>query len=254
MKIALLGYGKMNQLIASMAKAAGHEIVLVVDENNRAALTADQLASADVAIDFTRPEAAVANIRLAVEASVPVVVGTTGWLGELDAITEEVNAAGGTHFWASNFSVGVNVFFAAAERAAQLINQYGGYDVGVEEIHHTQKLDAPSGTGITLAERVGDQLDAYSSWALTEVRSPVPQTSIAPAAAPSSDKKPIPITSVREAGVPGTHLLTFSSAVDTLELKHTAHSREGFARGALTAAGWVIGRKGVFTMSDLLGM
>jgi 4-hydroxy-tetrahydrodipicolinate reductase len=258
MKIALLGYGKMNQLIASMAKDAGHEIVLTVDEHNREGLTAEQLSVADVAIDFTRPEAAVANIRLAVVAGVPVVVGTTGWLGELEVITKEVNAAEGTLFWASNFSVGVNVFFAAAERAAQLINQYGGYDVRVEETHHTQKLDAPSGTGITLAERVGDQLDAYSSWALTEVRSPVPQTSIAPApiaiGTPAPNQTPIPITSVREAGVPGTHLLTFSSEVDTLELKHTAHSREGFARGALTAANWIIGRKGVFTMSDLLGM
>lgn len=254
MKIALLGYGKMNQLIAGMAKLAGHEIVLIIDENNRADLTADQLGTADVAIDFTRPEAAVANIRLAVQAGVPVVVGTTGWLGELEAITTEVNAAEGTLFWASNFSVGVNVFFAAAERAAQLINEYGGYDVRVEEIHHTQKLDAPSGTGITLAERVGDQLDAYSSWELAEVRSPVPQTAIAPAAAPAPYKTPVPITSVREDGVPGTHLLTFASAVDTLEFKHTAHSREGFARGALTAAGWVIGRKGVFTMADLLGM
>lgn len=243
----------MNQLIASMAKTAGHEIVLTIDENNRAGLTPDQLLAADVAIDFTRPEAAVANIRLAIKAGVPVVVGTTGWLGELKAITEEVNAAEGTLFWASNFSVGVNVFFAAAERAAQLINRYGGYDVRVEEIHHTQKLDAPSGTGITLAERVGDQLDAYHSWRLEEVRSPVPQTSIAPAAAPAPDQAAIPITSVREAGVPGTHSLLFSSKVDTLELKHTAHSREGFARGALTAANWVVGRKGVFTMSDLLG-
>ena len=187
MKIALLGYGKMNQLIASMAKEAGHEIILTVDEHNRKGLTADQLSVAAVAFDFTRPEAAVANIRLAVKAGVPVVVGTTGWLGELQAITEEVNAAEGTLFWASNFSVGVNVFFAAAERAAQLINQYGGYDVGVQETHHTQKLDAPSGTGITLAERVGDQLDDYSSWALTEVSSPVPQTSIAPATAPEID-------------------------------------------------------------------
>lgn len=254
MKIALLGYGKMNQLIASMAKTAGHEIVLTIDEHNREGMTAEQLSVADVAIDFTRPEAAVANIRLAVAAGVPVVVGTTGWLGDLAALTEEIEKAEGTLFWASNFSVGVNIFFAAAERAAQLINQYGGYDVSVEETHHTQKLDAPSGTGITLAERVGDQLDAYSSWALADVQSPVPQTSIAPATAPEPNKEPVPITSVREAGVPGTHLLTFASTVDTLELKHTAHSREGFARGALTAANWVVGKKGVFTMSDLLGM
>lgn len=252
MKIALLGYGKMNQLIASMAEAAGHEIVLIIDEHNRADLTATALATAQVAIDFTRPEAAVPNIELALEAGVPVVVGTTGWLATLPAVTERVAASDGALFWASNFSVGVNIFFAVAERAAQLINQYGGYGVHVEEIHHTQKLDAPSGTGITLAERVGDQLDGYDSWELAKVTSPVPQTAIAPASAPQANHQPVPITSVREAGVPGTHLLTFSSPVDTLEVKHTAHSREGFARGALTAATWLVGRKGVFTMADLL--
>lgn len=254
MKIALLGYGKMNQLIASMAEAAGHVIVLKIDEHNRAGLTAADLSAAEVAIDFTRPEAAVPNIRLALAAGVPIVVGTTGWLAELPAIREEVAAANGALFWASNFSVGVNVFFAAAERAAQLINQYGGYEVGVEEIHHVQKQDAPSGTGITLAERVGGQLDDYDSWTLAKVTSPVAQTAIAPASAPKEGLKPVPITSVRKDGVPGTHLLTFSSPVDTLELKHTAHSRDGFARGGLTAAGWLVGKKGVFTMTDLLGI
>ena len=145
MKIALLGYGKMNQLIAAMAKEAGHEIVLTIDEYNREGLTADQLSVADVAIDFTRPEAAVANIRLAIEAGVPVVVGTTGWLGELEAITKEVNAVGGTLFWASNFSVGVNVFFAAAERAGAVdqsirwLRRSGGGNTPYPKVGRTQR-------------------------------------------------------------------------------------------------------------------
>ncbi|MEL7161123.1 MAG: dihydrodipicolinate reductase C-terminal domain-containing protein, partial [Bacteroidota bacterium] len=160
--------------------------------------------------------------------------------------------AAGAVFWASNFSVGVNVFFAAAARTAALLNQYGGYAVAVTETHHTQKLDAPSGTAITLAETVAGELDDYASWSLAEVRSAVPQTHVAPAASPEKKVTPVPITSVREAGVPGTHLLTLASEVDTIKLEHTAHSREGFARGALTAARWLIGRKGVFTMRDLL--
>lgn len=252
MKIALIGHGNMGQFIERLAREAGDEVVLIVDEHNRAGLTAADLAEADVAIEFTRPESAVANIDLVLAAGVPIVVGTTGWLAELPAVRERVSAAGGALFWASNFSVGVNAFFAAAARAAELVNKYGGYTASVEEIHHTRKRDAPSGTGITLAERVGEQLDGYSSWDLVGVTSAVPQTHIAPAAAPAKGKIPVPIHSVRTDDVPGTHTLTLASAVDTLELTHTAHSREGFARGALTAARWIVGRAGVFTMKDLL--
>lgn len=252
MKIALLGHGKMGRYIESLAQAAGDEIVLIVDENNRANIRAKDLAVADVAIEFTRPESAISNIELALEAGVPVVVGTTGWLSRLPEVTGKVKLADGALFWASNFSIGVNIFFAVAEKAAALANQYGGYGAAIEEIHHLQKLDAPSGTGITLAERVGGQLDAYDSWALAEVRSTAPQTHIAPAAAPEKGRIPVPITSVREAGVPGTHTLELSSSVDTLTLKHAAHSREGFAKGALTAARWLVGKRGVFTMKDLL--
>lgn len=254
MKIALLGHGKMGQYIEGLAKAAGDEVVLIIDENNRQGITAQDLAAADVAIEFTRPESAIPNIELALEAGVPIVVGTTGWLAELPAVSEKVEAAEGALFWASNFSIGVNIFFAVAERAAQLANQYGGYEATVEEIHHEQKLDAPSGTGITLAERVGNQLDAYDSWRLSNVKSAVPQTRIAPAAAPKEGKVPVPISSVREAGVPGTHTFELSGSVDTLSLKHAAHSREGFAKGALTAARWLVGKRGVFTMSDLLDL
>ncbi len=242
----------MGRFIEGLAKAAGDEIVLIVDEDNRNDITAADLAAADVAIEFTRPESAIPNIELALEAGVPIVVGTTGWLAELPKVSERVAAAEGALFWASNFSIGVNIFFTVAERAAKLANQYGGYVATIEEIHHEQKLDAPSGTGITLAERVGDQLEAYDAWALAEVKSDVPQTRIAPAAAPKEGKIPVPITSVREAGVPGTHTLELSSSVDTLRLKHAAHSREGFAKGALTAARWLVGKQGVFTMNDLL--
>jgi len=189
---------------------------------------------------------------LALEAGVPIVVGTTGWLAELPEVSKKVKAAEGALFWASNFSIGVNIFFAVAERAAALANQYGGYVASVEEVHHEQKLDAPSGTGITLAERVGAQLDAYDSWTLSGVKSNVPQTHIAPASAPKKSKMPVPINSVREAGVPGTHILELSSTIDTLSLKHAAHSREGFAKGALTAARWLVEKQGVFTMKNLL--
>lgn len=260
MKIALLGYGKMGRIIEGLALAAGDEIVLKVDERNRSAVKPEDLRGADVAIEFSRPEAAVGNIDLALAAGVPIVVGTTGWLNELPAVTDRVGEAGGALFWASNFSIGVNIYFAAARRAAELTDKYGGYVPAVREIHHLQKLDAPSGTAITLAETVAGELKDYHSWELTDVVSPAPTTRIEPAAAPDlnsqavSLERPVPIISVREQGVPGTHVLTLASPVDTLELTHTAHSREGFATGALAAANWLIGRKGVFSMSDMLAI
>lgn len=255
MKIALLGYGKMGRVIEGLAGEAGDEIVLRVDEHNRADISPETLRSAEVAIEFSRPEAAVANIDLALAAGVPIVVGTTGWLGELAAVAERTQRAGGALFWASNFSVGVNVFFAAARRAAELLAPYGGdYAAAIEEIHHEQKLDAPSGTAITLAETVAAALPTYDSWRLDEVVSAVPQRRVDPVAAPAPGRAGVPIRAVREAGVPGTHSLRLSSSVDTLELRHVAHSREGFARGALAAARWLAsdGRRGVFTMQDLL--
>ena len=253
MKIVLLGYGKMGRIIESLATAAGDEVVLTVDHHNRETISAADLAGADVAIEFSRPEAAVANVELCLAAGVPVVVGTTGWLNDLPAVRNRVAESGGALFWASNFSIGVNVYFAAAQRAAELVGKYGGYTPAVREIHHLQKLDAPSGTAITLAETVAGELADYNSWVLDEVISPAPQSRTAPAAAPASGKKALPIVSVREQGVPGTHVLTLTSEVDTLELTHTAHSRKGFATGALTAARWLTGRKGTFTMKDMLG-
>ena len=243
----------MGRFIEGLALAAGDEVVLKVDEHNRADITPGLLAAADVAIEFSRPESAIANIELALSAGVPVVVGTTGWLNELQEVSQKVSRSDGALFWASNFSVGVNVFFAAAQRAAQLLDHYGGYTAAIEEIHHTQKLDAPSGTAITLAEIVAEGLhSSYDSWSLASVTSTASQTHIAPASAPKKGHKPVPISSRREEGVPGTHVLTLTSEVDTLLLQHTAHSRAGFASGALTAARWLLDKKGVFTMKDLL--
>ena len=259
MKIALLGYGKMGQVIERLARRQGHYVVLRVDENNREALSDRELAQADVAIEFTRPEAAVRNIRWCLRAGVPVVVGTTGWLANLGDVERATDAAGGAVFYASNFSIGVNVFFAAAQQMGRLLGQYGGYAASVEETHHTQKLDSPSGTAITLAERYAAEHPDLKTWYLDKITSPVGQGRVtnpslprnfAPAPAPKPDY--LPIHSIREEGVPGTHTLRLTSPVDTIELKHTAHSREGFAKGALVAASWLVGKRGVYSMPDLL--
>ena len=223
MKIALLGYGKMGRYIERLATDAGDEVVLRIDADNRAQVAQDQLRTADVVIEFSRPDAAVTNIEWVLNAGVPIVVGTTGWLDQLQEVTERVAATGGALFWASNFSIGVNIFFESARQLATALQQQPGYTATIEETHHTEKLDAPSGTALTLAE---------------EVRAAADYDAV--------------ITSHREPDVPGTHRLRFRSPIDTLELTHTAHSREGFARGALAAARWLPGRRGVYTMRDLL--
>ncbi|CAH1002149.1 4-hydroxy-tetrahydrodipicolinate reductase [Neolewinella maritima] len=223
MKIALLGYGKMGRYIDRLATEDGDEVVLRIDADNRDTVTVAQLQTADVVIEFSRPDAAVANIEWVLSAGVPVVVGTTGWLEQLPQLTERVTAANGALFWASNFSIGVNIYFSAARQLAAALRGQG-YTATIEETHHTEKVDAPSGTALTLAEVVEEVLGHR-----------------------------IPITSHREPDVPGTHVLRLRSPIDTLELAHTAHSREGFARGALAAARWLRERKGVYTMRDLLG-
>ncbi len=222
MKIALLGYGKMGRIIEHLAREAGDEVVVTIDGPEQAVAKRKELEGADVAIDFSRPDAAVDNIYLALDAGLPIVVGTTGWLDRLPEVRERIAAEDGALFWASNFSLGVNIFFAAARVLARSMAPLT-YAAAIEETHHTEKLDAPSGTALTLAGLVEQELGER-----------------------------VPITAHREADVPGTHLLRFTSPTDTLELTHTAHSREGFARGALVAARWVAGRSGVFTMSDLL--
>ncbi|WP_269237390.1 4-hydroxy-tetrahydrodipicolinate reductase [Flavobacterium flavigenum] len=232
MKIALLGYGKMGQVIERIALERGHEIVLKKDEFN----TYDGLSTADVAIDFSVPTAAVANISSCFHANVPVVSGTTGWLEHYDEVEALCNEKQGGFISSSNFSLGVNIFFGLNEYLAKIMSQFDSYKVSMEEIHHTQKLDAPSGTAISLAKGVIEN-SAYANWTMED---------------PKSNE--IHIEAKRIGDVPGTHTVTYDSIVDSIELKHTAHNREGFALGAVIAAEWLAGKKGIYTMKDVLNL
>ena len=236
-KIALLGYGKMGKTIDQLVTADGHEVVLRIDKDNVADRTPENLQKADVAIEFSQPDSAFDNIKACLESGVPVVAGTTAWLDRLDEAKQLVEKHRGALFYASNFSVGVNIFFAINRQLAKMMNDHQDYAVSMEEIHHTQKLDAPSGTAITLAEGLPDNLSSKSAW----VEGKEPQAN------------EIPIKSKREGMVPGTHVVSYQSAVDTITIKHEAHTREGFAKGAILAATWIVGKQGYFGMSDLLG-
>jgi 4-hydroxy-tetrahydrodipicolinate reductase len=234
MKIALLGYGKMGKAIESLA--GRHEIVLRIDRENAPELRPDPLREADVAIEFSRPEAAYHNIRTCLEAGIPVVSGTTGWLQRLPDIRNYLAEQGGAFLYASNFSVGVNLLFALNRVLARWMDTLPQYSVDIREVHHTEKLDAPSGTAITLAEGLIGELGSKQAW-INE---------------PTDDPALIPIISERVDQVPGTHEVTWHSSIDDLQISHVAHSREGFARGALLAAEWIRGKKGFFTMDDVL--
>jgi 4-hydroxy-tetrahydrodipicolinate reductase len=237
MKIALLGFGKMGKAIDELAQQAAHEVVLRIDKDNRQDLTADSIKKADVAIEFSQPEAAFENISLCLRNGVPVVSGTTGWLDRFEEAKILCEEQHGAFLYASNFSIGVNLFFALNRYLAQLMDAHDSYGISVEETHHTQKLDAPSGTAITLAEDIIHRLRRKSSWEKGETR-----TATA-----------VPIISKRVGQVPGTHEIRYHSAIDTITLRHEAHSREGFARGALQAAEWIVGKRGCFGMKDMLG-
>ncbi|MBP2282919.1 4-hydroxy-tetrahydrodipicolinate reductase [Flavobacterium sp. CG_23.5] len=232
MKIALLGYGKMGQVIERIATERGHEIVLKKDENN----TFEGLSNADVAIDFSVPSAAVNNISNCFHANVPVVSGTTGWLEHYDEMVALCAAKNGGFISSSNFSLGVNIFFELNEYLAKIMSKFDSYSVEMEEIHHTQKLDAPSGTAISLAKGVIEN-SSYTNWTLE-----------------NPEANQIHIDAKRIGNVPGTHTVTYNSAVDAIEIKHTAHNREGFALGAVIAAEWLAGKHGVFTMKDVLNL
>ena len=232
MKIALLGYGKMGKVIERIALERGHEIVLKKDQNN----TFEGLLNADVAIDFSVPDSAVANISECLNNGIPVISGTTGWLADYPKMVQLCEEKNGSFIYASNFSLGVNVFFELNEYLAKMMTNLKQYNVSMEEIHHTQKLDAPSGTAITLAEGVIKHTD-YANWTLET---------------PISNE--IHIEAKRIENVPGTHSIFYDSEVDQIEIKHTAHSREGFALGAVVAAEWLFGKKGVFNMKDVLGL
>jgi 4-hydroxy-tetrahydrodipicolinate reductase len=236
MKIALIGYGKMGKTLEQTALKRGHEVILRLDVNNPEDFT--RLHEADVAIEFTRPESAIKNLAQCFEQGVPVVCGTTGWLDSYDAVVAQCSKNNGTFFYASNYSIGVNIFFEINRRLASMMNGYDMYDVKMEEIHHTQKLDAPSGTAITLAQGIIENIERKTNW-LCDTE--------------GVDKKSINITAKRIDPAPGTHIVTYDSPIDSIEITHTAHSREGFATGAIVAAEWLLGKKGVFSMKDMLG-
>jgi 4-hydroxy-tetrahydrodipicolinate reductase len=232
MNIALLGYGKMGKIIERIALQRGHSISLKADSKTKHF----DFSNTDVAIDFSLPSSAVFNIIQAINAGVPVISGTTGWLADYDTIVEHCKANSGTFLYASNFSLGVNIFFEVNRVLGSLIANYPDYKTSIEEIHHTQKLDAPSGTAITLAEEIINE-SGYSNWTMGQ-----PQLN------------EIEITAKRIENVPGTHVINYASEVDSIEIKHTAHNRSGFALGAVVAAEWIKDKKGVFSMKDVLNI
>ena len=237
MNIALFGYGKMGKSIESLAINRGHTIVARVDSQHPR--DSFDLTNADIIIEFSRPEFAVENIEFAFEKGIPIVVGTTGWYDTFDRITKACKEKNGSLLHATNFSLGVNLFFALNEKLAEMMNSFDAYQAHLLEIHHTEKLDAPSGTGISLAEQIITRSDRYTKW-----ENEFPEN--------VSGKEVLPLASRREEGVPGTHEVVYQSDIDTIEIKHTAHSRKGFALGSILAAEWIIDKKGIFTMRDVL--
>ena len=237
MKIALLGYGKMGHAIEEIALKKGHEIVLRITDENLEELTKENIQKADVAIEFTNPQSAVQNILFCLNERVPVVCGTTGWLVQLKSVEEKCKQINGSFLYASNFSVGVNIFFELNKKLAALLKPHRFYNVAIEEIHHTQKKDAPSGTAITLAEQIIETSDKKNKWINSDTK----------------DENELSIISKRIDEVAGTHSVKYSSTVDDIEIIHTAHNRKGFAEGAVLAAEFLIDRKGIFSMKDVLG-
>lgn len=232
MKIALLGYGKMGKVIEKIATERGHEIVLKKEESN----TYEGLSTADVAIDFSAPNVAVENISTAINLGIPVVSGTTGWLENYHKIVELCNEKEAAFLYGSNFSLGVNIFFELNDYLAKMMAKFKEYNVSMEEIHHTQKLDKPSGTAISLANAIINHSDK-KNWAIEN---------------PKEDDLFIDVKRIDD--VPGTHSVFYNSEVDFIEIKHVAHSREGFALGAVIAAEWIIDKKGIFSMKDVLDL
>lgn len=239
MKLALIGYGKMGHEIETIALERGHEVILKISSANRHQLTDGSLDQADVAIEFTRPDAAYDHVAACLKAGLPVVCGTTGWNEQLVSAKQLCTELDGAFLPASNFSVGVNIFFEVNKKLAALMQQQPDYEISIEEVHHLQKKDAPSGTAITIAEGVLSEVSRKNKWALEGASNPADVLSI---------------KAVREEGVPGTHRVTYSSAIDDIELIHTAHNRQGFALGAVLAAEFLKDKTGVFGMTDVLGI
>lgn len=238
MRIALIGYGKMGQAIEKIALERGHEISFIVNSENP--IEQVDFSKTDVAIEFTKPELATKHIVHSINASVPIVVGTTAWHEELEAIKAICLDKKGSLLYASNFSLGVNIFFEINNRLAELLSDHPEYQAEIEEIHHLQKLDAPSGTAIEIAKGIVSYNQNYTNWktGLNEL--------------PKVEKDELPIIAKREPDVPGTHTVNYASEIDTISLTHQAHNRKGFALGAVIAAEWLVNKKGVFTMSNIL--
>lgn len=236
MNILLLGYGKMGKTIEKIAVGRGHTIVGRIDETSKSDLQKFSGENTDVAIEFSQPDAAFDNIKYCMQHNIPTISGTTGWLDKMPIIEDLCQQNEGAFFYASNFSVGVNLFFKLNERLAKLMTPFDEYNIEIEEIHHTQKKDAPSGTAITLAEGIIRNNDEKAHWELDQI----------------SDEEAIPIYAKRIDQVPGTHTIRYKSVVDDIEIKHTAHSRQGFAQGAVIVSEWLKDKKGVLSMDDFL--
>lgn len=241
LKIGLLGYGKMGKEIEQIALDKGHQIVFIIDNESDWKLYKNELAIADIAIDFSTPQTAISNIEKCFDANLPIVVGTTGWYADFEQIKNDCVKKNQSLFYASNFSLGVNIFSAINTKLAEIMNRFPEYDLKLTETHHTQKLDAPSGTAISLAEGILQKLERKTKWELTEHQQALAD-------------KTIPIQAFRIEHVPGTHEITYYSSVDEIEIRHTAKSRKGFAKGAVLAAEWLYPKKGIYTMQDLLAL
>ena len=236
MKIAILGYGKMGKAIEKIALERGHTIVLKINTENCNSLKIESFKQVDLAIDFSTPTTAKQNIEFALRSKTPIISGTTGWLRDLDEIEKLCISENAAFLYASNFSLGVNLFFELNNNLAQLMSKHSQYSINLEEIHHTQKLDAPSGTAITIAEQIISNNNDFTKWTLTEPTKP----------------EELLINTLRKNTVPGTHQVNYESEIDTISIKHKAHSRKGFALGAVIAAEWILNKKGVFSMKDVL--
>ena len=230
MKIALLGYGKMGKEIEKISIERGHSISVIIDKED----DVKSLIGSDVAINFSTPSSAVSNIKLALDSSIPIISGTTGWLENYNEIVEYSKNTKTSFMYASNYSLGVNLFFELNKKLTSLLNKHDQYKIALQEIHHTEKIDKPSGTALTLAEDIIKGTD-YKDWSFKK-----------------NTNKTIKMESVRENNVPGTHKVKYDSEIDSIEITHTAHSRKGFALGAVVAAEWIIDKKGVFNMTDMI--
>jgi len=237
MNIALIGYGRMGHEIEQMAVKRGHTIKLIIDLDNKEELVPEKFTSIDAAIEFTSPESALGNILKCLGMKIPVVSGSTGWVKDYNLAAEQCIKSGTSFIHSSNFSVGVNILFRLNTELARIMKNHSEYNVSIEEIHHIKKLDAPSGTAITLSDGIVKEDNRYEGWTFPENKS----------------ENRIPVTSVREGSVPGTHIVEWDSEIDKIILKHEAKGRTGFALGAVLAAEYISARKGVFTMSDVLG-